>query len=173
MSKTNWIQTRIAQIASLSGHDGGGPNTTKIDSNAEFACLAKLLANCETPEEKDFVTEKMHEYLNGSEKEHFEHDDGTSYDAITDSTGNRMYVGYDKNGNAIKAGTTYIDENGVEVSNKEQIEIPAKQDSNSQDVKKNNKGFIQKHFDNVKQFYSDVKTKGIKEAYTDYWDKLF
>lgn len=37
MNISEWIQTRISQIASLSEYDGGGENTEKIDSNEEFS----------------------------------------------------------------------------------------------------------------------------------------
>ena len=115
MNISDWISTRISQISSLSKHDGGGENTNDIDSNEEFACLARLLANCETPEDRKFVNDKMIEYLNGAKKEHFENSDGTSYDTVFDNTGNRMYVGYDVKGNLARIDTTKIGESGSEV----------------------------------------------------------
>ena len=126
MSNSEWLSTRMTQIASLTEVDGGGKDKTKIDSNAEFACLSKLLANCTEENDKKFVSEKMYDYLNSSKKEHFERDDGTSYDQIIDSTGNRMYIGYDTKGDIRNIDTTYKDKNGVEHSTKESLAIPEK-----------------------------------------------
>lgn len=123
---SQWLETRIAQIASLTEVDGGGKNKTKIDSNEEFASLSRLLANCEKVEDKHVVAHKMHEYLNGSAKVHFENDDGTSYDEVTDSTGNRMYINYDVRGNIAHINTTYLDENGMEVAKKDSLKMPEK-----------------------------------------------
>ena len=187
MSNSEWLSTRMTQIASLSEFDGGGKDKTKIDSNAEFACLSRLLANCTEENDKKLVSEKMFDYLNSSKKEHFERGDGTSYDEIIDSTGNRMYVSYDTKGDIRNIGTTYKDKNGVEHSTKEPLAVPeklpvektavekevAKTQNVEKELNKDEKGFIGKHFDNVKQFYSDLYNKGIKEAYTDYWGKLF
>lgn len=181
MSNSEWLSTRMTQIAALSEFDGGGKDKTKIDSNAEFACLSRLLANCTEENDKKLVSEKMYDYLNSSKKEHFEWDDGTSYDEIIDSTGNRMYIGYDTKGDISNIGTTYKDKNGVEHSTKEPLAVPeepssekevAKAQNVEKEPKKDEKGFIGKYFDNVKQFYSDLHNKGIKEAYTDYWGKL-
>ena len=116
MNVSEWIKTRISQIASLSEYDGGGEDTKKIDSNEEFSCLARLLANCETLDDKKFVKDKMKEYLDGAEKNHFEGEDGTSYDEIYDNTGNRMYVGYDQKGNIDHIDTTAKDKSGKEHS---------------------------------------------------------
>ena len=115
MDVSQWLQTRLSQIASLSKHDRGGKDTKAIDSNEEFRCLAKLLANCTEDKDRQFVNQKMQEYLNGAQKEHFEHDDGTSFDEVYDSTGNRMYVGYDLKGNIANIDTTRINEKGFEV----------------------------------------------------------
>ena len=172
MGNSEWLSTRMTQIASLTEFDGGGKDKTKIDSNAEFACLSRLLANCTEKNDKKLVSEKMYDYLNSSKKEHFEKDDGTSYDEIIDSTGNRMYIGYDTKGDISNIGTTYKDKNGVEHSTKEPLAVP-EEPSSEKEPKKDEKGFIGKYFDNVKQFYSDLHNKGIKEAYTDYWGELF
>ncbi len=181
MSTSEWISTRMTQIASLTEFSGGGKDKTKIDSNAEFAALSRLLANCTEKNDKKLVSEKMYDYLNSSNKEHFEWEDGTSYDEITDSTGNRMYISYDTKGDIRNIGTTYKDKNGVEHSTKELLAIPEKPVSEKEVEKtqnvekesmKNEKGFIGKYFDNVKQFYSDLHNKGMKEAYTNYWGKL-
>ena len=112
---SDWIKTRISQIASLANFNEGGEDTSKIDSNKELGCLANLLANCTTDDDKSFVYAKIQEYLSGSQKCHFEHSDGTSYDEVYDGSGNRMYVGYDKYGNLDNITTTKI-ENGAEVS---------------------------------------------------------
>ncbi len=177
MSTSEWLSTRIEQIASLTEGNGGGKDATKIDSNEEFACLSRLLANCTKDNDKKLVSEKMYDYLNGSAKRHHEWKDGTSYDEITDSTGNRMYVGYDVKGDIKNIQTTNIDKNGVEHTNKESLPILEKQEPETQPVKEevtqNEKGFIDRYFDNVKQFYSDLYNKGVKEAYTNYWGKLF
>ena len=182
MSTSEWISTRMTQIASLTEFDGGGKDKTKIDSNAEFACLSRLLANCTQENDKKLVSEKMYDYLNSSKKEHFEWDDGTSYDQIIDGTGNRMYIGYDTKGDIRNIDTTYTDENGVEHPTKEPLAIPekrvlekefAKPQNVEKESKKDEKGFIGKHFDNVKQFYSELFNKGITEAYANYWGKLF
>lgn len=182
MGNSEWLSTRMTQIASLTEFDGGGKDKTKIDSNAEFACLSRLLANCTEENDKKLVSEKMYDYLNSSKKEHFEWDDGTSYDEIIDSTGNRMYIGYDTKGDISNIGTTYKDKNGVEHSTKEPLAIPEKTASEKEvakthnvkkESKKDEKGAIGKHFDSVKQFYSDLFNKGITEAYANYWGELF
>lgn len=111
MSISNWVQTRIKQIASLSEYDSGGKDKTKIDSNEEYACLAKLLANCTTLEDRKFIKEKMDEYMGSTSTEHFEHPDGTSYDEVYDSSNNRMYVAYDEKGNFSGIETTYKKDN--------------------------------------------------------------
>ena len=177
---TESLSTRIAQIASLSSYAGGGKDTTKIDSNAEFACLSRLLANCDENEDKQYVYNEMQKYLSGANKNHFEWEDGTSFDEVYDNTGNRMYIGYDEQGKMKRITTTYIDENGVEVSNKNGIDVdlPSEQDTNSQvpdadESKVDEKGFFRKHFDNIKQFYSDLWYKGVKEAYSNYWSNIF
>ncbi len=182
MSNSEWLSTRMTQIAALTEIDGGGKDKTKIDSNEEFAALSRLLANCTEENDKKLVSEKMYDYLNSSKKEHFEWDDGTSYDEIIDSTGNRMYIGYDTKGNISNIDTTYTDEKGVEHPTKEPLAIPeklvlekevAKTQNVEKEFEKDEKGFIEKYFDNVKQFYSDLWNKGINEAYTNYWSKLF
>ena len=173
MTTTTWLGSKIAQIASLTEHDGGGKDTTKIDSNAEFACLSKLLANCTEANDKKFVSTKMQDYLNGSAKVHFENEDGTSYDEVTDSTGNRMYVSYDVKGNIAQINTTYKDENGVEQPTKEPLTVSENKGSATEEANVNKESFIKKHCNNVKQFYSDLTSKGVKEAYTSYWGNLF
>ena len=178
---TENLSTRIAQIASLTPYDGGGQDTTKIDSNAEFACLARLLANCEKNEDKTFVYNEMQKYLSGANKNHFEWEDGTSYDEVQDNTGNRMYIGYDNDGKMVHVHPTYINNEGYEVTDKENaitIKLPSKEDTNSQVVETGEanvreKGSFRKYFENVKQFYSDLKSKGIKEAYLNYWSNIF
>lgn len=177
MENSQWLQTRITQIASLTECDGGGKDRTKIDSNAEFACLAKLLANCEKDSEKQHIYNEMQNYLSGVDKHHFEKADMTSYDEVYDNTGNRMYIGYDTKGNLTGINTTYINEEGFEVT-KENIELPQNLDSQPQVAEDENsevdkKSFVEKYLNNVKQFYSDLTSKGIKEAYTNYWGKLF
>ncbi len=181
MSTSEWLSTKFAQIASLTAYEGGGKDTTKIDSNAEFACLARVLANCETNENKQFVYNEMQEYLSGANKNHFEWEDGTSYDEVKDNTGNRMYIDYDVQGKMTSVHPTYINKEGYEVTDKEniiKIELPSEQNTNSQvpdadESKVDEKGFFRKHFDNVKQFYSDLWSKGIKEAYSNYWSNIF
>ena len=67
------IKTRVSQIASLSQHDGGGNNKATIDSNEECRLLANLLANCSTAADKEFVKDKIQEYVNSSpRKKHSE-----------------------------------------------------------------------------------------------------
>lgn len=179
MNTAEWLPTKIAQIASKTIHEGGGEDKTKIDSNSEFACLARLLANCEKDEEKNYVYSEMQKYLSNANREHFEKEDLTSFDEVYDSTGNRMYIGYDEKGNMKSITTTYIDEQGVENSNKKiNIDLPQRPaakhnnaDSEKQNV--NKKSFVEKYLDNVKSFYSDLWNKGIKEAYTNYWGNLF
>ena len=180
MGVSQWVQTRITQIASLTEYDGGGKDKNNVDSNAEFACLVKLLAGCEKDSDKQYVYNEMQNYLSGVDKHHFEHENMTSFDEVYDSTGNRMYIGYDTKGNMTKITTTYINEKGIEVSNEKniKIELPENQDSQLQVVKDeyskaDKKSFVEKYLDNVKQFYSDLTSKGIKEAYTNYWGKLF
>ena len=178
---TESLSTRIAQIASLTSYDGGGIDTTKVDSNAEFACLARLLANCDKNRDKQYVYEEMQEYLSGANKNHFEWEDGTSYDEVKDNTGNRMYIDYDVQGKMTSVHPTYINKEGYEVTDKEniiKIELPSEQNTNSQvpdadESKVDEKGFFRKHFDDVKQFYSDLRSKGIKEAYSNYWSNIF
>ena len=181
MSTSEWLSTKIAQIASLTSYDGGGKDITKIDSNTEFACLARLLANCETNENKQFVYNEMQEYLSAANKNHFEWEDGTSYDEIHDGTGNRMYIDYNSQGEMTSVHPTYINKEGYEVTDKEniiKIELPPEQNtkpqvSNTDESKVDEKGFFRKHSDNVKQFYSDLRSKGIKEAYSNYWSNIF
>lgn len=115
MNVSEWVRTRISQIESLSKSDGGGENTAEIDSNEEFSCLAKLLANCTEEKDKKFVNQKMQNYLKSAKKSHFEKKDGTSYDEVYDSTGNRMYVGYDLKGNLVDINTTRTNKKGIEV----------------------------------------------------------
>ncbi len=117
---SDWVQKRIEQISSLSEYAAGGKDKKNIDSNEEFACLGRLLANCNTDEDKKFISDKMQTYLLNSKREHFEKDDGTSFDEVFDETGNRMYVGYDKQGNIANIETTEKNDQGVEVpKNKE------------------------------------------------------
>ena len=172
------LSTRIAQIASLTSHDGGGKDTTKVDSNAEFACLARLLANCDENGDKQYVYNEMQKYLSGANKNHFEWEDGTSYDEVYDNTGNRMYIDYDVQGRMTSVHPTYINKEGYEVTDKEKIikiELPSEQNTKPQvpdtdESKVDKKGFFRKHFDDVKQFYSDLWSKGVKEAYSNYWN---